>query len=72
MLIRSALAALSVAFDKEDVLMLIGLALLAGGLWLLSHPAALIVPGIVLLWMFLPARPPFIERAATREGRSRI
>lgn len=57
------------AFDQEDVLLLIGLALLAGGLWLVSHALAFIVPGVVLVWIFLPPRPPLIE-APTRTRRS--
>lgn len=57
-----AIALASAAVDKEDVLMLAGLALLAAGLWLVSHAAALIVPGLILLWIFLPSRPPFVDR----------
>lgn len=53
-------------FDREDVLVILGLAMLGYGLWAVSHSAALIVPGIVLLWMFVPSRPPFIERAPAR------
>jgi hypothetical protein len=51
--------------DKDDVLALIGLVLVAIGLWLWSKPLAFIVPGAVLLWMFLPSRPPLIERPTT-------
>lgn len=51
------------AIDKEDVLTLLGLILVASGLWSVSRAAALLVPGAILLWMFVPSRPPFIERA---------
>ena len=54
------------SFDKEDVLTLVGLGLVATGLWWLSHAAALIVPGVILLWMFVPSRPPLIERPRER------
>lgn len=53
------------AFDREDVLTLLGLVLVGAGFWrcryALGRPLALIVPGVVLLWMFLPPRPPFFE-----------
>lgn len=61
--------AFGAAFDKEDVLTLIGLGMLAGGLWQISHAASIAVPGVILLWMFVPPRPPFIERPATRARR---
>lgn len=35
--------------DRYDLLTLIGLALLAGGLYLVYPPMALIVPGVVLV-----------------------
>lgn len=59
--VRNAVADLRGVFDKEDTLTLIGLGLVGGGFWLWSHALALIVPGLLLLWMFLPSRPPFVE-----------
>lgn len=56
-------------FDKEDVLILLGLTLLSGGLWLWSHALALVISGAVLLWMFLPPRPPFVETAPPTRAR---
>lgn len=59
------------SLDKDDVFTVIGLALVAGGMWLWLRPLALIVPGAVLLWVFLPSRPPFVDRppAANRIAR---
>lgn len=58
---RTVAAWLAHALDKEDALTLLGLLLVSGGLWAWSHPLAVIVPGVILLWMFLPPRPPFVE-----------
>ena len=41
------------AIDARDCVALIGLALVAGGLYLVWVPAALIVPGCVLVWKAL-------------------
>lgn len=67
--VRNAVANLGSVFDKEDALTLIGLFLVGGGFWLWSRPLALIVPGLILLWMFLPPRPPFVE-ASSRARRT--
>lgn len=58
---------LAAALDKDDAMALIGLVLVAIGLWFVFRPLAFIVPGAVLLWMFLPSRPPWIE--AVSKGR---
>lgn len=46
--------------ERRDVVILSGLLLVIGGLWGVSRPAALVVPGAVLLWLSLPMRPPFV------------
>lgn len=67
--LRRAAARIGRVFDKEDALTLIGLALVGGGFSLWSAALALIVPGSILLWIFLPPRPPFVE-AANRARRT--
>lgn len=47
-------------FEIGDALTMLGLILLAVGLWQLSHAAALIVTGAITVWYALPTRPPFI------------
>jgi hypothetical protein len=47
--------------DRSDVLLLAGLGLVAVGLWEVSPAAALAVPGVILVWLAVPPRPPFIQ-----------
>lgn len=58
----------------DEIMLLIGLVLLTAGLWSLVRAAALIAPGLVLLWMAVPPRHAFLARtpeaAAERKGRS--
>lgn len=46
----------------EEVAIYTALALIAWGCWFVWKPAAGIVPGAVMLWLYLPTRKPFIER----------
>lgn len=55
--------------EKDDVLILVGLALVSVGLWHVWRPLALVVAGAVLLWVFLPPRPPFIDRPTVKRER---
>ena len=67
-------SAMRAVFGPDELGLLIALALVAGGLWWVWKPGALIVPGLVLLWLFLPVRSEFVERrSATDEkaGRKR-
>ncbi|MGE0450852.1 MAG: hypothetical protein AB7Q29_14860 [Vicinamibacterales bacterium] len=61
-------------FDREDILLLSALALLAYGSWLVYRPAGFLIPGVVLLvvalW-HLPPRPPFIRRPPVVNRRRR-
>lgn len=41
----------------NDLVMLIGLGLVSAGLSLVSVPAALVVPGLILIWLALPRAP---------------
>lgn len=46
--------------DRSDVLVLVGLALVGGGVAQISAPYALTIVGAVVLWYGMPPRPPFI------------
>lgn len=48
--------------DLADLLVLAGLVLIVAALWDVSRPAALGIPGVVLVWIALPPRPPFVMR----------
>lgn len=55
------LKALRKVLEPSDAWVLLGLALVAIGLWQVSPPAALVAVGVVLLWVGLPPRPPFVR-----------
>ena len=63
---RRAWAMISISLDRRDVLVLVGLLLIAIGGWFVFWPAAFFVPGAVLVWYALPSRPPFIEKGNAR------
>lgn len=44
--------------NVREIVFAIGLALMTGGLALVSVPAALIVPGVLLVWLAIPPRGP--------------
>ena len=44
-----------------EIILVYGLVLIAYGLWEVSRPAALAIPGFVLVWLALPPRPPFFR-----------
>jgi hypothetical protein len=48
--------------DRSDVIVVVGLALVALGCWDAYRPAAFLVPGAVLIWYGLPARPSFLQK----------
>ena len=60
---RKVVASIAAAFGPEEILLIIALLMVAGGCWFVWWPAALIVPGAVLLWLALPSRQPFVYRA---------
>jgi hypothetical protein len=49
-------------FGVDEALLGVALVLLTAGLWALVHVAALIAPGLVLLWVALPPRHAFVAR----------
>jgi uncharacterized membrane protein HdeD (DUF308 family) len=55
--------------DKHDVVGLIGLALIVGGVWMVYHPAAFIVAGAVIFgYAFYTAKAEPTPAAAPKDG----
>lgn len=46
----------------EEALIYTALGLIAFGCWQVWQPGSFLVPGAVMLFMYLPARRPFIDR----------
>jgi hypothetical protein len=46
----------------DELLLAVALGLIAVGLWSVWRPGAYLVPGLVLLWIVMPARAPFLTR----------
>lgn len=61
-------AAVRKAIGADELLMLTALALIARGLWLTWQPGAYLVPGLVILWIAMPARSYFIARPPVMES----
>lgn len=61
------------AIGVDEVLLVVALLLIAAGMWQVWKPGAYLVPGIVLLWIVLPARAAFVVRppAATSDKADR-
>lgn len=53
-------AALVQADLFEEIGIVIALALIAVGFWWAWRPGAFLVPGLVILWLVLPTRRPFV------------
>ena len=62
---NQARTALRAAVGLDEIALLLALALVTAGLWMLVDRAAFIVPGLVLLWIALPARVPLIASFRT-------
>ena len=55
----------------DEILLITGVLLMAAGCLFLWWPLALIVVGIVLVWVSLPPRLPFVTRSPEGRVRSR-
>ena len=60
--LRAVLAVLTSRVGLDDVVLGVALLLIAAGFWSAWKPGAFIVPGVVLLWLVLPSRSPFVTR----------
>lgn len=66
--LRRLLAAIGGSIGVDDVLLVIGVALLAYGAGLIYQPAGYLVPGAVLVWIALPPKPfPIIFRTTGKD-----
>lgn len=54
--------ALLSAIGVEEALIYTALGLIAFGCWQVWQPGSFLIPGAVMLFMYLPARRPFIDR----------
>lgn len=60
--------AITAVIGADELLVCVGLGLLTAGLWSLVQESALVAPGLVLLWIALPQRTPFVAgRTDTRQ-----
>jgi hypothetical protein len=59
---QALVAALAGLVGADELVLGVALALIATGLWQTWRPGAVLVPGVVLLWIALPARAGFITR----------
>lgn len=59
--VRAAAAFTASLFD--ELLLTAALALIVGGLWPSIGRLSLVIPGVVLLWIVLPARSPLVVKA---------
>lgn len=64
-------AALASIIGVEECVLTLGLILLSAGLWPVFGRAALVAPGLVLIWLAIPSRRAFIHRPVTPERRKR-
>lgn len=55
----------------DELLLAVALALLTGGAWEVVGRLALVIPGMVLLWVALPSRAPFVTRGPEPPDASR-
>ena len=60
-LVRSA-AWVGRTIGAEELVLAAGLTLVTIGLWPVVGQAALVVPGVVLVWVALPQRTAFVQR----------
>jgi uncharacterized membrane protein YphA (DoxX/SURF4 family) len=55
----------------EEALIVIGVVLVVAGLWTRIGALSLVAPGVVALWIGLPARAPFVVKGEPSDGRTK-
>ena len=60
--------ALRRAVGPDELMLLVALALIAGGFWDAWRPGTFLIPGLALLWIALPSRLPFIAKVKKAHG----
>lgn len=59
---KTAWAGFTSVIGIEEVCVYAALGLIAWGCWPVWQPGSFLVPGAVMLWLYIPSRRPFIER----------
>ncbi len=54
--------AIVAAIGIDELALALALGLIGLGCWMVWKPGAFLVPGLVLLWLALPSRAPFVSR----------
>lgn len=60
--VERVIAAIVSVVGADELALIGALALLVAGLWPVLGQRALVVPGLVWLWIALPSRHPFVSR----------
>ncbi len=60
--LSTAFAMFTSVFGIEEAAVYTAIVLLAEGCWQIWKPGAFLVPGAVMLWMYLPPRKAFVEK----------
>ena len=68
-IIVSVSGAIRKVIGINEVAIYTSLALISCGAWQVYKPAAFLVPGVIMLWMYLPQRVPFFSRHESIESR---
>jgi len=71
MMLKRLIATITSEIDLQTLVLLVGLALMSVGLWEAWRPGAYLAPGVILVWMALPARRPFIHRPLVSRKKAR-
>lgn len=61
---RNGSAPIGKAVDVDDLVLLVGLLLVVAALWPAYGARALMIPGLVLIWIALPTRRALVERTS--------
>lgn len=67
--IRKAWSAITSIVGVDEMGLLVALGLIAAGFSMVWLPGAFLVPGAVLLWIWLPVRKGFVQRDAPTVAR---
>ena len=59
--LRAFWGALRAAVGPDELALGFALTLVSAGAWMVYAPAALLLPGLILVWLALPSRAPFVR-----------
>jgi len=62
LMMQTAANRIAAEIGRDELVLLLALGLIGAGLWQVWWPGTFIVPGLVLLWLALPSRAPFVAR----------